>query len=208
MIIKKIAKQCRDSKHLSSTFHHDELWVSSGAAVYSLGNMPYMTNDQIATMFDFSDKVRKSMYFSERVVADEKVLYNDLADEVLYEEEPLNITVGAIDLMIFRNPDRITFCKSELLEPVSDIDQNILRYSLRRTSIGDVIAVKAGFQLVAIIDSYVPSPELLLKWRDNEMALIAEVENYAVQLAVERAESEKHEKNQLTLEDKYDENGD
>ena len=59
MIIKKIAKQCREHRTTISMFKADTLWVGHYAAVYALSGLPDMTGGADCCFVRFQRKAEE-----------------------------------------------------------------------------------------------------------------------------------------------------
>lgn len=200
MIIKKIAKQCREHRTIISMFKHDTLWVGHYAAVYALSGLPDMTGEQIAVSFDFSEKQKKDTNYTEG-----ETLNLPVEDEHEGEwslKPPEDAVINGSDMKVFRHGGKILFCDAEAFEPLKDLKENVgLSFSIRMWSKTPLVAVRSGFFLVALIAPMSFQTETLKDWCDKQRQLIVDVEDYVAQLALEKAEDEALDESQVTMEE-------
>lgn len=202
MIIKKIAKMCRKQGTILSLYKNNTLWVGTNAAVYALNGLPYMSGEQIAVSFDFSEKVKKNTYYADGEVYDLPIGQESSWD--LEVAEPERTVVNGEDVRIFRHDEKIIFCAEDYFEPLQDLSEDVgLRYALREWKGTTLVAVRSGLILVALILPMSICPETLKKWCDQQRKLILDIEGYSVQIAeeLERRERENADDGQYTMEE-------
>lgn len=180
MIIKKIAKLCRERRRLVNFNHKGKLWVGTDFAFYSLGEMPDMSVDQISTLFDYTEKAKKKMTFADGYMWKPLLYSEDPAENQFGEKSPEDAVIKGQPIKIFRKDNGdVIFCDAELFAPFEDEeDVNGLFYFLRRYSNFDVIAVKSGFELVGLILSMNFSKEKISAWISDEQRLLIDVQGY------------------------------
>ena len=188
MIIKKIAKMCRERKTLLSTyFRGTTLWVGTHSALYALNGLPDMTGEQIAVMFDFNDKLQRDINYTEADILDLPIS-QECAGEIRLDE-PDEAIVGGSEVKVFRYGERIMFCDADLFEPMKDLNENVgLFYYLRKWNGSDIIAVHSGLELIALIMPRQMQPESMTDWCERQR-----------QLALEK--SKDIDENQMTMEE-------
>ncbi|MBP0983069.1 MAG: hypothetical protein J6A19_05020 [Oscillospiraceae bacterium] len=198
MIIKKIAKMCRERKTLLSTyFRGTTLWVGTYSALYALNGLPDMTGAQIAVMFDFSDKLQKDINYTNADILDLPIS-QEFAGEIRLDE-PDEVIVSGSEVKVFRYGERILFCDADLFEPMKDLNENVgLFYYLRKWRGSDIIAVHSGLELVALIMPRLMQLDSMKDWCDKQRQLIVDIESYVAQIALEQ--TEEADENQMTIE--------
>lgn len=200
MIIKKIAKQCREHRTIISMFKSDTLWVGHYSAIYALSGLPDMTGEQIAVSFDFSEKLKKDTNYTEGEALGLPVEDKHEGEQSL--NPPDDAVINGSDMKVFRHDGKILFCDAESFEPLKDLKENVgLSFSIRKWGKTSLVAVRSGFFLVALIAPMSFQAETLNDWCDKQRQLIVDVEDYAVQLALEKAENEALDESQVTMEE-------
>lgn len=196
MIIKKIAKICRERRGLVNFNHKGKLWVGTHFAFYSLCEMPDMSVDQIATLFDYNEKTKKRMSFSDGYVWKPLLYGEDLPENQFDAKSPEDAVINGQPVKIFRKNDGdVIFCDATLFAPFEDEETtNGLFYFLRRYANADVIAVKSGFELVGLILSMNFSKEKISAWISDEQRLLFDVQGYLDRLS-------QKPQNEMELED-------
>lgn len=203
MIIKKIAKLCRERKDLVSLNHNGEMWVGTTyGALYLLDTLPEMSADQIMTMFDYSEKVKRGMNCLDGEIYKQLIEYQDSNDAQISDYQ--KTVIDDTDVIVFRKPNNgIIICDSHIFEPFADSEKDTgLYYFLREDPSGfEYIAVKAGLQLIGIVMPTLFRVETLTEWLASTQQLLLDIEDMVTRAEAEAEGSPRtdEEKNQLKL---------
>ena len=160
MKIKSVAAVCRRSKALCL---YDSMaagggsgtqWLGDGSALYPLGGLPYLEEENIYTMFDISDKQRSKILFRHEPLPG-GINFQDIdPDEAPLERGKLSFAVDGKVLQPLRTRQGIVFIDAAYLSPFADAADMIELYE-RATASGRLfIAVKLGMLLVGVIFPY------------------------------------------------------
>lgn len=156
MKIKSLAALCKKNH---SIFLYDEpeengavnQWIGDGRAFYPITNIPYLSLENICTIFELDPKQKGEFNLQHsRLPEDINFADTDRSEEML-DRDPISIFYQGKYLKIFGSRNGILFTESKYLEPLLEIS-GYLELFERRTEAGkSYIAAKAGFLLVAII---------------------------------------------------------
>lgn len=148
---KKVASICRRRKR--ATIYHapdGTQYISPGMAAYAAYNMPKLAQDSLLAIFD----VKKDDWGKWDVLLEGMPQGISFADEVpgekLVERFPLPIVQNGHVLLPVMTTKGVIFIDNEYLAPLSDAPFGVELYE-RHGGVGTYIAVKAGFDLVAVI---------------------------------------------------------
>lgn len=203
MVIKKITKLCREQRALESMNYGGDLWVGTGFALYSLGALPEMSVEQVATMFDYNEKTKKNMVLREatnwKVVIDKDDDYGSQ-----FSENPEKAVVSNMDVYVFRKGSEVIMCNADLFAPFEDLEEETgLFYYLRRMMVQnemyDIIAVKAGFTLVGLVLPIRILPEQLEAWIARQQQLLLDVQAQLDKVKALAAADEEDDEDQMTM---------
>lgn len=151
MIIKNIAKLCRESRYLAIHQAADGVqWIGNGHAFYAVPSLPQMTFDQACAAFDYNDKVKKNIIEGKNETNNNYFILSDnFPFETYIEEAPEDISMNGRSFKMFRCAGRVFFINSEFLLPVADISEKM--YYMRYVGDMPLLCVKRGLLIVAVI---------------------------------------------------------
>ena len=151
MIIKNIAKVCRESNSIAIyKAPGKEQWIGDGCAMYAVADLPLVTRDQLCSIFDYSDKVKARICDCKITDTAAKLLTDNYADETYIEELPEEIAFRSNVYKMFTCAGRVFMVKESYLSPLLDISDDTVYY-MRYHGDLPVLCVKRGFVTVAII---------------------------------------------------------
>ena len=152
MIIKHIAKICRESNILAVQ-HTDsgEQWIGNDIAMYNIPGLPTMTKEQVANVFDYSDKVKNHLLMRDSLPESAARLFVDYFEgEVCIEQPPEDIALRGGVYKMFECAGMIFLVNASYLKPIEDIEDEIV-YFMRYSGNHPVLCAKRGLIAVAII---------------------------------------------------------
>lgn len=152
MIIKHIAKICRESNLLS--VHHNsngEQWIGDNIAMYNIPGLPNMTTEQVANIFDYSDKTKNKLHMRNDLPESAARLFVDYFEgETCIEEAPEDIAIRGGVYKMFECAGMVFLVNACYLRPIEDIEDEIV-YFMRYNNNHPVLCVKHGLIAAAII---------------------------------------------------------
>lgn len=128
-------------------------YISDGSAIYPLDGMPYLTSENILTIFDIPEKQRVKWAVREQVRVPETYNVEDIdLKERKLDRESIQIVYGSKVLRPLQTSSRgLVFIDNKYLSPMTDV-LDVLELFERCTPSGEVyIVAKAGLLLQAII---------------------------------------------------------
>jgi len=168
--LKTIAQICKKEGYLGLCDGVDQQWVTTNNAFYPLGNLPKLDINNLATIFDFTEKQLEStstkhfslsgdFNFSDVCRNEEFVLLaKDFGDI-------LTINFGEERLIPVMTTNELTFLNADYLKPLTKPDE--LDFYERRMGTIRYFVVKRGLFVVAVI-----LPEHMLP---NQIKLLEEL---------------------------------
>lgn len=127
-------------------------WISTGAAVYRLENMPVLDEDTVLTVMNVSDDAREKWHTSTK--EDETGWLNDYVDgdeEITAEDAGISIIYNGNLLTPIYTMDGMIWIDTELLAPTEKKDMDYRKFFVRNVGKHRAIAVKEGMILTAVI---------------------------------------------------------
>lgn len=127
-------------------------WISTGAAVYKLENMPVLDEDTVLTVMNVSDDAREKWHTSTK--EDETGWLNDCVDgdeEITAEDAGISIIYNGNLLTPIYTMDGMIWIDTELLAPTEKKDMDYRKFFVRNVGKHRAIAVKEGMILTAVI---------------------------------------------------------
>lgn len=159
MKITSIASICKKRKYVALLERYNELgeivrqYISDGSAIYPIDGLPYLTSDNILTIFDIPEKQRSKWVVQTQVAVPGIYSTEDtyLREKQLVRES-IQIVYGSVVLRPLQTTYRgLVFIDNKYLSPLTDV-LDVLELFERYTPDGDVyIVAKAGLLLQAII---------------------------------------------------------
>lgn len=176
MIIKKLAKICREHKSLTVCVTNDGMWAGTHNALYAMNGIPTMNADSLMKVFDWTEKVKRSVNVLEGVELDR--LYDDSGDTVL-EEPPRYVMMGTENYRIFRERDMLYFVPEEYFDIIKDFAGGEEFFLLRKIpGQPDSIVVRQGLIPVAVLIPAQLNDDFLQGWCAGYNDLIADIGMY------------------------------
>jgi len=130
-----------------------EQWLGTGAAMYRLPALPYLTEDNLVAFFDITEKQRResiSFYHSQMP---ESLNFNDTDDEEsLVEREQMILHYKNRSMQPIMTRSGLEFVDTAFLSPIADIMGELALYERCRAHDGQVYFVaKMGLLIEAVI---------------------------------------------------------
>ena len=127
-------------------------WLSTGAAIYKLENMPVLDEDTVLTVMNVSDDAREKWYTS--IKEDEIGFLNGYVDgdeEITAEDAGISIIYNGYLLTPIYTMNGMIWIDAELLAPTEKKDMDYRRFFVRNVGKHRAIAVKEAMILTAVI---------------------------------------------------------
>lgn len=127
-------------------------WLSNGAAVYKLENMPPLDEDTVLTVMGVADDAKSKWHTATR--EDEKELLLDHVDdeeEITAEDAGICIVHNGKKLVPIYTCDGMLWLDVELLDPTEKKEMGYRKFFVRKMGRYRAIAVKEGLVLTAVI---------------------------------------------------------
>ena len=168
----KIMSLCKKKKIVYLYTVSDRQWVSDGAAIYPLLNMPQLNAQSLRAVYDMSESVQ----VVERDELPEGLFFGDVdvAENQIFREK-IQLHPHGLDAVSFRTQAGVTFIDPKYLSPITgmETDGNVCVYERVTKDTGMVyIAVKRGMLLEAII---LPMQVLARDWVEDLTELVTAI---------------------------------
>ena len=169
MILKKIARLCKDSGSLRlfQDEDSDQQWLSDGYAAYVLGGLPELSEKTVAAVLDLSEKEREKMSIRCSGLPAALNFGDEDGEELPVRLPDLGLVYGGRALLPVKLAEGVELIEPKYLDPLKDTEG--LEWCERRTAAGQrYLAAKAGWMLLAVIlpknlESFPGLPEKLLE---------------------------------------------
>lgn len=153
MKIRKIIDICKRSGAIYLFEGENEQWISDGAAIFPLFNLPRLDESTICTVYNIDDKKRQKIVFRHEAALPQSYDFNDgVRGEIPAERGPMYLSDGGRGIIPYMTSQGVVFIDAKYLQPFADIDNGMLNLYEWATDSGQIyFAVKSGFMLVGII---------------------------------------------------------
>jgi hypothetical protein len=154
--IKKIAAVCK-ARGLADILDQTDgdgvvrQWISSGASVYPVECLPYLTEQHLVTILDLSEKALEKMRIGHKA-APEGICLDDQTDgELMADGVPAIIAYGGRRIAAYTVRGETWFVDVDLLEPIL-AEHGDMELWLRKPAAGaPYFAAKAGLLCVGLV---------------------------------------------------------
>lgn len=152
MEIKRIISLCKKSGRLILFENDGEQWISDGAAIFPLKDMPRFDKETICRTYDISEKKAGQMDIRhEPKMPDGYNVWDNTPSETPcdYDERFLEALVPV------KTSEGLLFIQKRYLSPFRDTPPDMLYlYERHRPGGGIYFAVKVGFELVGVVSPF------------------------------------------------------
>ena len=127
-------------------------WLSNGAAIYKLENMPTLDEDTVLTIMGVADDQRDKWYTATK--EDEMSLLCNLAsdeEEITAEDAGISIIHNGLLMTPIYTSEGMLWIDTALLAPTEKKDMDYRSFFVRKQGGHRAIAVKEGLVLTAVI---------------------------------------------------------
>lgn len=154
MKLKKIEQILKQNKTIILYHGPDDIqFLSDGAALYPMFNLPELTKESIFTMFDIPEEKASKFLFEIRALS--QTLDVNVKDidptENLLERSKISICLNGIKLEPLKTSQGIRYINTRYLEPFADIETGYEIYERTRTDGMLYFAIKSGLILRGIV---------------------------------------------------------
>lgn len=156
MIIKKIIDLCKKRGICYLYDGADVQYISDGAAIYPMYNLPRFDENTLCRTYDITDTQQGKIHFSH----DRNLPINiDLSDntdsETLCQKGPMVLSIAGGGAVPYITSQGLMFINAKYFAPLSDVRDNMLEvYERISTSGKTYFVIKSGFVLLAAVTPY------------------------------------------------------
>ena len=156
MIIKKIIDLCKKRGICFLYEGKDVQYISDGAAIYPMYNLPRFDENTLCRTYDITDTQQEKIHFSH----DKNLPINiDLSDntdsETLCQKGPMVLSIAGGGAVPYITSQGLMFINAKYFAPLSDVRDNMLEVYERISTSGDTyFVIKSGFVLLAAVTPY------------------------------------------------------
>jgi len=174
-----------------------EQWLGTNAAIYPLFGVPYLTTENLAALFDITEKQAEKMHFSHTQLPASINVEDVLQGETMLDKEAMTLGYGGRVVRPLVTRGGLEFIDNELLSPLSDV-ADVLELYERRTDEGGVyFAAKAGLMITGVI---MPLNIIELKLVESTEALALKLRAaFDVKVAADEARAKERNAAQMKL---------
>lgn len=175
MIIKKLAKLCREYGCLAFAYNDDQMWAGiEGRCMYWLSGIEIMGVDSLECVFDWTEKQKKKVSAIE-------VNYSDFAEKTedkQFPALPRTAHIAGEDHRIYKYGTELYFIPEAWLEPIRDkLESGECEAFLRvRRDTAPAVVIKRGFIDIAVFEPEPVSEQIIRAWIKEYQGLITDIE--------------------------------
>lgn len=153
MKIRKIIDICKKNGNIIIFESRKEQWISDGAAVFPMFNLPQFDEDSLCRTYDITDKQAAKIHFRHEHTMPTAYDFKDCTeDEDVVTRGPMCLSDAGRGIIPYMTSQGVAFIDAKYLQPLSDIEDSMLNLYERYTKSGQIyFAAKSGFMLVGII---------------------------------------------------------
>ena len=153
MKIRKIIDICKKNGNIIIFESGKEQWISDGAAVFPMFNLPQFDEDSLCRTYDITDKQAAKIHFRHEYTMPAAIDFEDCTeDENVVTRGPMCLSDAGRGIIPYMTSQGVAFIDAKYLQPLSDIEDSMLNLYERHTKSGQIyFAAKSGFMLVGII---------------------------------------------------------
>lgn len=153
MKIRKIIDICKKKGNIIIFESGKEQWISDGAAVFPMFNLPQFDEDSLCRTYDITDKQAAKIHFRHEYTMPTAYDFEDCTDdENVVTRGPMCLSDAGRGIIPYMTSQGVAFIDAKYLQPLSDIEDSMLNLYERHTKSGQIyFAAKSGFMLVGII---------------------------------------------------------
>ncbi len=168
MILKKIAKLCRKSRHivLCDEERGGTQWLGDGAAMYPLHGMPELDEETVFLVLDIPEEKRGEFKVEHKLLPSPYCYEDSMDGERMILDSEVAIKLEGSWIAPARTSLGLWFYNPAYLEPLADLDG--VELWERETEYGQIyLAAKSGMFLVGLIMPMLPKPVKLAGILEN-----------------------------------------
>ncbi len=155
---KKIIDLCKKRRciYLFNDEKNNFQWISDGAAIYPMLDMPTLNEQYICKMYDISDSQSDKITFRLNDKMPDTLNFEDTdVTEAQTKILDISIIVDGTTLLPIMTESGLLFIQNQYLMPFADVPKNEIQIYTRKSTTGQtVFAVKIGLLLYAIVYPY------------------------------------------------------
>lgn len=199
MIIKKLAKLCRERECLAYTYNDDQMWAGvQGECMYLLSGIEVMGVDSLECVFDWSEKQKRKVQTALLDFAE----ISDEIDDVQFPEHSRTAYIIGENYRIFKHRGRLYFIPEVWFDPIRDkLDSGECNAFLRirGEEAPELIVIKRGFIDIAVFNPAVMSKPLVSAWIEENRGLIRDIEMDMSEKQLNASEQPERENSQMEM---------
>ncbi|MDR2513766.1 MAG: hypothetical protein LBD02_00975 [Christensenellaceae bacterium] len=157
MKLKTLAAMCkRDGVYclydrISAEGEITEQWLGTHAAVYPLSGLPYLTEENIAAMFDLTEKQLEKIYIRhDRLPTSINFDHID-TDETMLDREKITLGYSGRVVRPLFTRGGLEFIDADFLAPLADVADDLELYERHTPEGGTYFAAKMGLMIAGVI---------------------------------------------------------
>lgn len=153
MKIRKIIDICKKRGNITIFESGKEQWISDGAAIFPMFNLPQFDQDSLCKTYDITDKQAAKIHFRHEYSMPAAYDFEDCTDdENIVMRGPMCLSDAGSGIIPYMTSQGVAFIDAKYLLPLSDMEESMLNLYERHTESGQIyFAAKSGLMLVGII---------------------------------------------------------
>ena len=151
MKLKQIEAILKKNKNVHILEWGEGQWLGDGVALYPVYGMPYLTEENLLTMWDIPESKRSSWHFFPRAELPGIDLCDTVPGEHIIERTLFPICVKGATVEPLKTESGAVFIDERYLRPFDNLENGYELYARTTPSGTTYIAVKSGYSLVGVI---------------------------------------------------------
>ena len=147
-----------------------EQWLGTAAAAFPLSGIPRLTEENLCTLFDITEKQRNSIFFRHHQLPVSLNFDDTDEGEEMLERGSLTMNYHGRTIRPLFTSSGLEFIDTDHLEPLADVSDTLEIFERRTADGGIYFAAKTGLLLVGVImhlniieDGFVEHLEMLAR---------------------------------------------
>jgi hypothetical protein len=126
-------------------------WLGMNDALYLLTGLPYLTEENLITMFDITEKQREKILFFAGPLPEHLNFENSAPGEILLDREGMTFFCGGRSVRPLFAQNGVEFIDDDLMSPFANIADKVELFERHTAGGGTCFAVKFGLLIAAVI---------------------------------------------------------
>jgi hypothetical protein len=128
-----------------------EQWLGPQGALFPLSGLPCLTEENLITLFDISEKQRESLYFHHSQLPASINFDHTDEGETLLDREKCTLSYGGRTVLPLLTRGGLEFVDNDYLSPLADVAEMVELYERHTEDGGVYFAAKTGFMIAGVI---------------------------------------------------------